>query len=265
MGDSMTDTISMEQKILSGVESKGIALMTHLVVGFPSIEVNKELLQQMDDAGVELVEFQFPFSEPVADGPLFARANQESIESGTTIDDCFELMAWASKKFSFKILMMGYYNTVFKRGEEKFVSDLVKAGGTGMIVPDLPLEEASNLLEVCEKNNVEFIHLLTPTTTDTRLKVLAAEINKSNAFTYAVARKGTTGQHTDFSAEVAEYVKTLKAEVKKPIGVGFGIGSKADVDQLRGVAEMAIIGSRVLRLVEEEGVQSVGPFLKSLR
>ena len=97
-------TAMMNQIIRDGVESKGIALMTHLVVGYPSIEMNKKLLEQMGLAKVELVEFQFPFSEPVADGPLFALANQASIDAGTTIDQCFELIEWASKKFSFKRL-----------------------------------------------------------------------------------------------------------------------------------------------------------------
>ena len=256
---------TMEEKINSGVESKGIALMTHLVVGYPSIEMNKKLLAEMDSAGVELVEFQFPFSEPVADGPLFAMANQHSIDSGTTIDQCFELVKWATEKFSFKILMMGYYNTVFKRGEQKFIDQLVEAGGVGVIVPDIPLEESVEFRSICDKSNVEFIHLITPSTSDVRLSTLATEINKGQSFTYVVARKGTTGKATDFSSEMDDYLAKIKTDVKKPVGVGFGIASRDDVQFLAGKADMAIIGSKVLKIVEEEGVEKVGPFLSSLR
>ncbi len=253
------------QKVNEGVSKYGIALMTHIVVGYPSIDDNKKVLEQMQKANVELVEFQFPFSEPVADGPLFAMANQASLENGITIQDCFDLISWASKKFDFSILMMGYYNTVFKRGEEKFLNDLVQAGGKGVIVPDIPVEESETLRSLCQEKQIDFIHLLTPTTTSKRLAFLAEEINAKDTFTYVVARKGTTGTETDFALELSSYLEKIKTEVKKPLGLGFGISSIEDVSFLKGKVEMAILGSKVLRVYEESGADAVGDFLSSLR
>ena len=124
---------------------KDLLIMAHVVCGYPSFEANMQALEIMQQAGVDLVELQFPFSEPSADGPIFVRANEESLKSGTTIDQCFDFMKEVTSIFSFKVLMMGYYNTVFQIGEEEFLRRLANAGGTGFILPDLPLEEAVNL------------------------------------------------------------------------------------------------------------------------
>lgn len=244
--------------------TKPMTLMTHIVVGYPSLEANWEVLEQMEKAGVEIVEFQFPFSEPVADGPLFAMANQESIERGTNLNDCFALIRKASERFSFKILMMGYYNTIFKTGEKEFCERLTQAGASGMIVADLPISEAAALRKIANQSNLAFIYLVTPTTTETRLDQIAKMANDEGTLVYAVARKGTTGQSTSLS-DIEQYLQLLKSKFSVPVAVGFGISSREDVDWLCGRADMSILGTQVLRVYNEQGASAVGEFLLGLR
>ena len=134
-----------EQKQARAGSSRQALLMTHVVCGYPSFDDNWQELEIMQDAGVELVELQFPFSEPSADGPLFVKANQAAIESGVHVDDCFEFMHKVTQHFSFKVVMMGYFNTVYKTGPEVFLRRLKENGGSGFILPDLPIEEAGEL------------------------------------------------------------------------------------------------------------------------
>ena len=132
-------------------QDKDCMVMTHVVCGYPSFEDNWKELEIMQQFGVDLVELQFPFSEPSADGALFVKANQEAIDSGVTVDDCFEFMQKVTEHFSFKVLMMGYYNTVFKTGHRKFLERLKEAGAHGFILPDLPVEEAGELHEIAKE------------------------------------------------------------------------------------------------------------------
>jgi tryptophan synthase alpha chain len=253
---------------LASLEAQGrspIVLMTHLVVGYPSLEDNWKVLEQFQAAGVELVEFQFPFSEPVADGPLFAQANQTALENGTKIQDCFELIQNASQAFDFQILMMGYYNTVFKMGEAAFCAKLAEVGAKGMIVADIPLEESTLLRTEAAKHQLEFVNLVTPTTTDARLAKIGEAANATNGMTYVVARKGTTGKSTAFDQELDAYLARVRAAIQVPLGLGFGISSREDVDRIVSKVDVAILGTQVLRVYESQGPEAVGSFLKGLR
>ena len=155
-------------------QSKDLLVMAHVVCGYPSFAANMEALEIMAEAGVDLVELQFPFSEPSADGPLFVKANEQSLKAGTTVDQCFEFMKLASERFAFKILMMGYYNTAFKMGEAEFVKRIKEAGGVGYILPDLPVEESDNLHRLSADAGIEPIILMTPTSSEKRLAQLGA-------------------------------------------------------------------------------------------
>ena len=135
-------------------QEKDLMLMTHVVCGYPSFEENWRMLELMDENGADIVELQFPFSEPSADGPLFVKANQAAVDAGVTVHDCLEFMKKASERFSFKILMMGYLNTAWKMGYEKFTDALVEAGATGFILPDLPVEECEELVRMCGRENL---------------------------------------------------------------------------------------------------------------
>ena len=253
--------MGLESFIAERKQDKDLLVMAHVVCGYPSFEANMQELEIMDEAGVDLVELQFPFSEPSADGPLFVRANEQSLKAGTTVDQCFEFMKLVSERFSFKVLMMGYYNTVFKMGEDLFVQRLKAAGGVGYILPDLPIEESANLHQLSADAGVEPIILMTPTSSDKRLAQLGVA---SRGMVYAVARKGVTGSKPSLDDDVVSLVKRCREHTNVPIGVGFGISSKADMDFLRGTADLAIVGTAALKTWEESGAEGLREFFAGL-
>ena len=240
---------------------KDLLVMAHVVCGYPSFAANMEALEIMAEAGVDLVELQFPFSEPSADGPLFVKANEQSLKAGTTVDQCFEFMKLASERFAFKILMMGYYNTAFKMGEDVFVKRIQEAGGVGYILPDLPVEESDNLHRLSAEAGIEPIILMTPTSSEKRLAQLGAA---SRGMVYVVARRGVTGSKTNMGDDVTSLVARCRQHTSVPIGVGFGISSKADLDALRGSADVAIIGTAALKTWEASGATGLKTFFKDL-
>jgi tryptophan synthase alpha chain len=253
--------MGLQSFIAERKKEKDLLVMAHVVCGYPSFEDNLKELEIMAEAGVDIVELQFPFSEPSADGPLFVHANEQSLKSGTTVEQCFELMTEVSACFPFKVLMMGYYNTAFKMGEELFIQRLKAAGGVGFILPDLPIEESGSLHKLAEEAGIEPVILMTPTSTDKRLAKLGAA---SRGMVYAVARKGVTGSKTNLGDDVLALINRCREHTDVPIGVGFGISSKQDMDFLRGHADMAIIGTAALKVWEESGADGLRGFFKDL-
>jgi tryptophan synthase alpha chain len=253
--------MGLQSFIAERKKEKDLLVMAHVVCGYPSFEDNLKELKIMAEAGVDIVELQFPFSEPSADGPLFVHANEQSLISGTTVEQCFELMTEVSARFPFKVLMMGYYNTAFKMGEELFIQRLKAAGGVGFILPDLPIEESGSLHKLSEEAGIEPVILMTPTSTDKRLAKLGAA---SRGMVYAVARKGVTGSKTNMGDDVLALINRCREHTDVPIGVGFGISSKQDMDFLRGHADMAIIGTAALKVWEESGADGLRSFFKDL-
>lgn len=251
----------LEQYLRKRLQDKDLLLMTHVVCGYPSFEDNWRELEIMAEFGVDMVELQFPFSEPSADGPLFVKANQEAISSGVSPTDCFDFMRKVSEHFPFKVLMMGYYNTVFKIGHDGFIKQLDAAGGCGYILPDLPVEEAGELHDLSKPRELAPIILMTPTNTDARLKTLGAA---AEGFIYAVARKGVTGGQTEMGDDLQSFIAHCRQHTKLPIAVGFGVSQKADLDFLRGKADIAIIGTAALKAWEEGGEDGLRAFFSGL-
>jgi tryptophan synthase alpha chain len=193
----------LEQFLRTRLQTKPLQLMTHMVCGYPSFNANLQMLQIMEEAQVAAVEFQFPFSEPMADGPLFCRANQASLTNGTKVSDCFDLMRQA-QSMSFARLMMGYYNTALQLGEENFCKKLQEVGATGFILPDLPPEEANSLEKAALKHQLSPIYLMTPATTLERLQYIG---KRAHGFVYCVARRGVTGAKTAFDADIETFLQ----------------------------------------------------------
>ena len=253
--------MGLESFLAERKKDKDLLVMAHVVCGYPSFEDNMQELEIMAEAGVDLVELQFPFSEPSADGPLFVNANEQSLKAGTTVDQCFEFMKQASERFPFKLLMMGYYNTVFKMGEETFVNRLKESGGSGYILPDLPVEESANLHRLSEEAGIEPIILMTPTSSDKRLAKLGAV---SRGLVYVVARKGVTGSKTNMGDDVLALIERCRQHTSAQMGVGFGISGKEDMDFLRGSADMAIVGTAALKTWEQSGADGLRKFFAEL-
>ena len=237
-------------------------LMTHVVCGYPGFEDNWRELEIMAAAGVELVELQFPFSEPSADGPLFVKANQESLARGTTVAACFDFMARVVATFPFRVLMMGYYNTAFKLGHARFIERLVAVGASGYILPDLPIEEGAPLQMLADAHGLAPIVLMTPTSSDARLVELA---RAARGFVYCVARRGVTGASTAMDTELAAFLARCRAATSLPIAVGFGVATAADVQFIGAHGDIAIVGTAALRAWESGGEAALRGFFAALR
>jgi tryptophan synthase alpha chain len=250
-----------ERKATLDKSQRPAMIMTHVVCGYPSFEANWKALQVMDSFGVDLVELQFPFSEPSADGPLFVKANQEAINNGVHVDDCFNFMAKVTTEFSFKVVMMGYYNTVFKTGHRKFMQRLKDAGAEAFILPDLPIEEAGELHEIAKELDLSPIVLMTPTNTDARLKQLAS---CADGFIYTVARKGVTGSDTNMNTEVSDFIERCRTFTDLPLAVGFGVSKSDDVKFIGQHADIAVIGTAALKAWEAGAEQGLHDFFSQL-
>lgn len=254
--------MELDQYIARRRKNKSPLIMTHVVCGYPSFEDNLKELEVMSEFDVDFVELQFPFSEPSADGPLFVKANQISIQNGTTVERCFTFMEQVTARFGFKILMMGYYNTVFKMGHQQFVDRLSQAGACGYIIPDLPIEESSELTEMAMARGLTPVILMTPTNTDARLQQLAAQ---AQGMIYVVSRKGVTGGQTNMSEDVAEFLDRCRRYTDLPLGVGFGVSTAKDVAFIGAHADIAIIGTAALKAWEIEGESGLRGFFARLK
>jgi tryptophan synthase alpha chain len=240
-----------------------ILLMTHLVLGYPSFEMNRLQVQAMVEAGVELIELQIPFSEPTADGPVILRANNCSLKNGTKVSDCIrfaEEMCRTYPEVSF--LFMTYYNIIFVYGEIAFLAKAKTIGVKGFIIPDLPPEEAQNWLGECDRQGLDLIFIFTPTHTSERLQEIAAV---SAGFVYCVGRRGVTGKRTEFDHSLADQINRYRSATKLPLALGFGVQEKADIDFLVGKVDVAVIGSKLIEIQEQSGTKAVKDFLLTIR
>lgn len=241
-------------------KGRSLLLMTHAVAGYPSLEDNWEMLACMQEAGVDLVELQLPFSEPIADGPAFIRANQSAL-SRVHWHEYFEFLERASKAYDFPLLFMGYYNSVFCMGNETFCDRLAGAGGRGFIIADLPLEDSNELDALAAARDLDHIQIVTPLNADRRLKQIAGA---ASGFLYCVARKGVTGRRTDFDPDMAAYMQRCRSVTDLPLALGFGIRTPAQVGAIRDVADIAIVGTGALEIWEQKGVVAYRQYLKDL-
>lgn len=251
----------LESYIKDRRNTKEILLMTHIVMGYPSFEDSFEIVKQMVEAGVDLMELQIPFSEPIADGPVILRANQKALENGSTVKKCFEFAQTVSKEFSIPFLFMSYANILYKYGMERFSDKMVRMNLKGAIVPDLPPEEGQDYIRAMKKNNLDPIYIFSPETSYERLDYLSTF---ASGFVYCLARKGVTGKTTAFSDDLAAYLLRCRKATHLPLAVGFGVKEKADVEYLKGKADIAVIGSQTIRIVEEKGAAAAGDFIRSL-
>jgi tryptophan synthase alpha chain len=215
----------------------------------------------MVDAGVDLMELQIPFSEPIADGPVILNANQRSLQAGARVERCLRFAEEVAGRFDIPFLVMSYYNILFKFGVGDFAKRLSSAGVRGAIVPDLPPEEAGEYLKAMADAGLAPIFIYSPNTTDARMAAIAEH---ARGFVYCVARKGVTGAETDFAALDA-YLARCRAATALPLAVGFGVKERSDVDALRGKADIAVIGSETIRVMQDRGVAAVRDFIAGLR
>jgi tryptophan synthase alpha chain len=238
------------------------AFIPFFAAGDPDLETTQDLLKAAAAGGADIIEIGVPFSDPIADGPVILAANQEALNQGTTVEKSFEFAKRVAAEFPIPFLFMTYGNIPFKRGMEKFASDMKACGIQGAIVPDMPPEEGEDYLAAMKKHDRDPIFIFTPASTEERLRYLDSF---AGGFIYCVARKGITGVDTDFSSSFADYLARCRKATRLPLAVGFGVQEKQDVDFLKGKADIAVIGTQSLRVYKEKGLKALGEFLRGMR
>jgi tryptophan synthase alpha chain len=251
----------LEDHIRHRLQRKRLLLMTHAIAGYPSFEANMVMLEAMQRADVDLVELQLPFSEPIADGPVFVHANQCALEAGVAWDNYFAFMRRATAAFDFKILMMGYYNSVLQMGHERFCACLAEHGGEGFIVADLPPQEADDLHQYAAAYRQAPIVMMTPVNSEPRLREIAA---KANGFVYCVARRGVTGRHTQVDESLEAFIARCRSATSLPLALGFGLRTRQDLRQAEGLVDIGIIGTALLAAWEQGGAERYSALLQEL-
>lgn len=252
----------LESYIRQRRQEQPILLMTHIVLGYPSFDASLRLVDAMVAAGVELIELQIPFSEPMADGPVILRANQEALAAGATVERCIAFAREVTRRYPIQFVFMTYFNLLHRPGVQRFVGNMVEAGVRGAIVPDLPPEEGQDYLAAMDDAELDPIFIFSPNTPLGRMQSLATH---ARGFVYCVARKGVTGIRTDFSADLDAYLGRCREATSLPLALGFGVQGREDVDFLIGKADIAIVGTQTIRVMDEGGVDAVGPFITNLR
>lgn len=248
-------------------KEKKLGFMTHVVVGYPDLAGTEKLVLLMDKLGIDFIELQIPFSDPLADGPTIMKACEESLRSGTKVKDAFSLASRLTSKIKTPLLFMAYYNTVFKYGVEKFCKDAKEVGISGLIVPDMPIEEEENehFFAACDKYNLLHIQVISPASNSVRLRK-----NKQIAkgFVYATARQGITDAKKGLDPKIAGYLKQVKSVFDIPLAVGFGISSRERVNMIRDYADIAVVGSAVLDIIDanpKDYLKKAKSFLEELK
>ena len=221
------------------------ALICYVMAGDPSAEATGKIVEALANGGADIIELGFPFSDPVADGPTIQVAGQRALAAGMDIQHYFELVRGLDVPVP--LVCMTYYNPVFRYGVEKFVEGAAEAGIGGLIIPDIPVEEASDLKNSCDKHGLDLIFLVAPTTTDERIRKI---LQRGSGFLYLVSRLGVTGTRTDVSASTKELI--ARVETKLPKAVGFGISTGRQAEEVRTAgADAVIVGSAFVKIIEE--------------
>ncbi|GAB6113750.1 tryptophan synthase subunit alpha [Desulfomicrobium salsuginis] len=250
----------MENRIDKALEgAKGIQLMTHVVAGYPSLEANEELIRLMACRGVRLIEIQIPFTDPLADGPTIMRANQAALDSGVTPEHCFELCEKLSRELDVAFMFMTYANIPFAMGMERFLDQAAASGASGVILPDLPWDEADgDYAEMARAHGLHPVMVISPDTEGPRLD---AVLKRASGLVYTTLKVGITGAGAGMDQAGIDYVRGLKTRAGLPIAAGFGISRPEHVRMLDGLADAAVIGSHIINLMDAGGLAAVDEFL----
>ena len=239
------------------------ALITYLTVGYPNLETTLEMVPLIASSGCDLVELGIPFSDPLADGTTIQRASYQALKQGITTETCLDVARKLSTQVDTPLVFMTYFNPVHRYGLDAFCRDCAQSGVSGLIIPDLPPEEGTELEEISLKHGIDIIYLLAPTSTDERIDIVAA---RSRGFIYLVSLAGVTGARNALPQELESFVLKVRHRANQPLCVGFGISTADEAHRVAKVADGVIVGSRLIQLIEgNDPINNVRSFIQSLR
>ncbi len=244
-------------------QGKKKAFIPYIMAGDPNLEKTVELIQRLSENGADLIEVGVPFSDPVADGPVIQQAGVRALESGCTFEKILDSLGKVTPKVSTPLILMMYYNMIFQRGFQNFFEAIHQAGCAGLIVPDLPPDEAGEISGLAAKFDIGLNFLVAPTSNEERIR-LAAEA--STGFLYAVSLKGVTGIRSTLPPELPQFIQKIKSLTDKPVAVGFGIATPEQAQMVAGLADGVIVGSAIVKAAVGDGnLQEVQQLAARLR
>jgi tryptophan synthase alpha chain len=223
------------------------ALMPYFTLGYPDARLSKAIVEAIARAGADLIELGIPYSDPLADGPTIQNSTQMALEGGMNVRGCLDIVtSLRSRGVSQPLLLMGYANPLLAYGSARFVQDAVAAGADGLIVPDLPPEEAGEFEQLCRDRNLAMVYLLPPTANPERVKVVAA---RSSGFLYLVSLTGVTGARPTLPPDLESFIRRARQATDLPLAVGFGISTPEQARLVGAAADGVIVGSALIEAV----------------
>jgi tryptophan synthase alpha chain len=239
------------------------ALIPFITAGDPDLATTAQALIALDRAGADIIELGVPYSDPLADGPVIQAAATRALQAGVKLADVLAVVANVSPEIKAPIILFTYYNPILNLGIPEFLRRIVAAGVKGLVVPDLPLEESTTLLEPASLMGIEVIMLVAPTSPPDRMKAIAAS---AQGFVYLVSVTGVTGMREGMGSNVAGILNQLRGLTDKPIAVGFGISDSVQAKQIKELgADGVIVGSAMVKKLAAEGVDSIEQFCRDLK
>ncbi|WP_010582022.1 tryptophan synthase subunit alpha [Schlesneria paludicola] len=247
-----------------------MAFMPFIAAGDPDVATTAKILRELASAGADLIEIGFPYSDPIADGPVIQASYTRALSKQVKLKEIFEMLSSVSGEISAPLVGMVSYAIIFRYGTENFVKQARSSGLAGLIVPDLPGDEAATFAAMMANEKLDLIQLIAPTTPPERaVKIL----QRATGFVYCIAVSGTTGVRKELAPHLADMLKSLRSQTNLPLAVGFGISGPDQIEHLRGKADGVIVGSAIVKLLEPLSVagtdttsviRSVGDFTRSL-
>lgn len=243
------------------------ALIPFITAGDPDLKTTAQALRVLDQSGADIIELGVPYSDPLADGPTIQAAATRALQRGVRLDDVLEMVKDVAPALQAPIVLFAYYNPILNRGIESFLKQIADVGVKGLVVPDLPIEEAESLLKPAAEIGIEVVLLVAPTSPQERIEAIARQ---SQGFIYLVSVTGVTGMRDQIESRVQDILQQIRTLTDKPIGVGFGISQLEQAQQVKAWgADAVIVGSAfVKRLADgtpDQGLSAIGEFCQSLK
>lgn len=242
----------------------GKAFIPFITCGDPDLETSAKIVREAVANGADLIELGIPFSDPTAEGPVIQGANIRALKGGVTTDKVFDLVRELRKDVTVPMVFMTYSNVVFSYGADKFISTCKEIGINGLILPDLPYEEKEEFLPQCKKYGVDLISLIAPTS-ENRIAMIAKE---ADGFIYLVSSLGVTGTRSEISTDLKSIVDVIRQNTSVPCAIGFGISTPEQAKKMADIADGAIVGSAIIKIIEQYGKDApkyVGEYVKSMK
>lgn len=242
----------------------GKAFIAFITCGDPDLETTAAAVRAAVENGADLIELGIPFSDPTAEGPVIQGANLRALSGGITTDKVFDFVREIRRDVSVPMAFMTYANVVFSYGSERFISTCKEIGIDGLILPDIPFEEKDEFQPICKKYGVDLISLIAPTSQN-RIAMIAKE---AEGFLYIVSSLGVTGTRSEIETDLGEMVKLVRENANIPCAIGFGVSTPEQAKQMADIADGAIVGSAIVKLLEKHGKDApryIGEYVKSMK